>query len=784
VLDSHHTPDADNQARETWLLNEIVPLFRRDAHARSISKPNGKGISYLRADGSITAEVVKRHVANGEQVGGYLFEPGSSDVRVGIIDIDDKKGEHPEAVRQLLRGVVALARERGLPAAPFRSGGGNGAHVWLTFDPAREAKDVRALLRWLCDRAGCTRRKEFELEFSGVTVEIFPKQDQVSSDGHGNLIGLPFSRHSRPLDDAGEPTRALPPLTPCDNGVLDVLLADIADTGFANDAPQAIDPRDLPQAPPWDRALVNDALRFWDADKRDDWVKAGFALRHAADDGHAPAEEARAVWLEWSKTSDKFDEAECTDKWERDFAKPRPGKRVGLGTIFYDAEKRGWKRPAAVPVAAEGDFRRNKKGVILEDDQHNIRLALAKLGARLSYDAFAGRLLIETSRGPGAQHLDDAALVSLYLQIDETFRFRPGWQFFTMVVMDAARRNAFHPVREYLASLKWDGQKRLDDWLVWYAGAADNELVRAVGAIIFIALVRRVRQPGVKFDEMPVLEGDQGKNKSTAMRIMAIKDDWYSDDLPLNADTQLVIERTRGIWVVEASELQGMRRGDVEHLKSFLSRTVDRARLAYGRTEAWVQRQFIVIGTTNSDDYLKDMTGNRRFWPVRIREFDIEALRRDIDQLYAEATEREAKGESIRLDPRLWEAAAKEQQARMVGDDWAVLVAEKLADPNKKEAEMLRGKIKTIDLWKIIGKPVGQITREDSVRLAGVMRTLGWENKPLTFGGYKHRAYVRGRGAEREQEIDVTRHPDTGVVTVRIVEQAKSHEQDELQLER
>ena len=141
---------------------------------------------------------------------------------------------------------------------------------------------------------------------------------------------------------------------------------------------------------------------------------------------------------------------------------------------------------------------------------------------------------------------------------------------------------------------------------------------------------------------------------------------WFSDDLPLGVDSKQTIERTAGKWLIEASELQGYGKREAELLKGWLSRAVDGpCRLAYARLPVEAPRQFVVIGTTNKlTGYLKDSTGNRRFWPVRVDRFDVAALRRDRDQLWAEAAVRERAGESIRLDPSLYKAAGLEQEAR------------------------------------------------------------------------------------------------------------------------
>jgi predicted P-loop ATPase len=151
---------------------------------------------------------------------------------------------------------------------------------------------------------------------------------------------------------------------------------------------------------------------------------------------------------------------------------------------------------------------------------------------------------------------------------------------------------------------------------------------------------------------MLILESPlQGTDKSSGLRALAFNDDWFTDDLPLGSDTRRFMEATAGKWLVEAGELKGMGRGDVAALKACLSRQRDEARMAYGHKNARVARQFVIIGTTNeTEGYLRDATGNRRFWPVRIQRFDLARLRADRDQLWAEAAEAEALGESISLE--------------------------------------------------------------------------------------------------------------------------------------
>jgi len=403
--------------------------------------------------------------------------------------------------------------------------------------------------------------------------------------------------------------------------------------------------------------------------------------------------------------------------------------------------------------ARHTDFRRNEKGAIIANNQPNIRAALVRLGVTVSYDSFARRLLIAGPEGAVQRHLGDDEMARLYLRVDERFGFRPSREFFWMVVTNEARANSFHPVRDYLAGLVWDGKPRLDRWLVTYAGAKDCAYMHAVGSKCLIAAVRRARHPGCKFDEMVVFESPQGLEKSTALATLAVKDEWFTDSLPLNADDKQVIEALSGRWIIEAAELKGLRKGDVEHLKAFLSRQIDRARMSYDRIVTEAPRQCVIFGTTNSDAYLRDSTGNRRFWPVEVARFNVEALRQDRDQLWAESAHREAKGESIRLDPALYGAASEEQERRVIDDPWVPVIEKGLG-------AHATGKILASEAWDIVDVRPGMRTQDHNERLGAAMRKLGWERKKARFDGKVQWGYAKGTAQERTVRVCIRRGSD------------------------
>lgn len=427
------------------------------------------------------------------------------------------------------------------------------------------------------------------------------------------------------------------------------------------------------------------------------------------------------------------------------------------GTPRAYAEKQA--RKARDKVGTDFILNEREKPV---SSQYNIGLALTKLDVTMTYNEFSRRVMIN-GLGKPDRYYDDNEESDLYLAIDRVFGFRPSREFYSEVVLHIARSHSYHPVKEYLDGLTWDGQPRLDSWLHLYAGAEHNEYTSAVGKLILLAAVRRIRQPGCKFDEIMMFESKQGLNKSSALKILATRDDWFSDSLPLNADDKEVIEQTSGKWIVETAELRGMGSRGIEHLKAFLSRQTDRARMAYGRHTTEALRQFVMFGSTNSKNYLRD-DQNRRFWPVAIVTFLLEELKRDVDQLWAEASHREALGESIRLDPSLYALAEMQQSERAIDEPWADAIEHALG-------QISGGRILTEDVWLILDVKTGQRTQEQNSRIGSSMQKLGWERVKYTYQKGKRWFYAKGDKLERERRVFITRDEMTNKLRISVLDE-------------
>jgi predicted P-loop ATPase len=367
-----------------------------------------------------------------------------------------------------------------------------------------------------------------------------------------------------------------------------------------------------------------------------------------------------------------------------------------------------------------------------------------RLNVTCSYDIFHDKLLLSIDGDVRvheirtlAGEISDSILVRLRDIMSEHFDFDPGEKNVWDAVRAMAYDNRFDPISDMLdeAEGNWDGKPRLDKWVSTYLGCEDTELNSTIGHKVLVAAVRRVRSPGCKFDNITVLEGPEGRNKSTAIRILA-GDENFSDQSILGAKDREIQEQLSGIWMHENADLVGMKKADVEHVKAFLSRTNDRVRPAYGKTREDRPRRSIEWGTTNPREYLQSPNGNRRFWPLEVGFIDVDALKRDRFQLLGEAARCEKTGESLLMDEGLWPAVGDAQEKRRTKDPWEDIL-ENIPDTsdshNSFGVQILHNgdgkeRVKSSDLLTyVLHISPGNQVHYHTMRLSHVMKSLGWE---------------------------------------------------------
>jgi len=299
-------------------------------------------------------------------------------------------------------------------------------------------------------------------------------------------------------------------------------------------------------------------------------------------------------------------------------------------------------------------------------------------------------------------------------------------------VQKRASERAFHPVRDYLNGLRWDSTPRVDKWLSYYLGAEHTPYTSAIGRMFLVAMVARVFKPGCKADYMLVLEGEQGLLKSSACAVLAGL--WFSDALPDVRGGKDVAQHLKGKWLIEVAEMSALDKAESAALKAFITRDTERYRPSYGREEVIEPRQCVFIGTTNKPAYLRDETGGRRFWPVKVVQVDKDALQNDRDQLFAEAVALFRQGLAW-WPAREFEAEhiKPEQDARYEADAWEQVIADFL--PGKSQTTVLEVALQGLSF----DKP--KLGTADQRRIVAALERLGWVRGARTSTA---RHYVRG----------------------------------------
>jgi len=375
---------------------------------------------------------------------------------------------------------------------------------------------------------------------------------------------------------------------------------------------------------------------------------------------------------------------------------------------------------------------------------------------------------------------DTAQLVAYIDKAYGTFSARN----YEIAITKVADDRAYHPIKSYLDNLpKWDGAARVEKLLVQYFGAADTEYTHTVTRKTLVAAIARIYQPGIKFDSMLVLNGKTDLGKSTFFSRLA--GEWFSDSLSFTdmGKGKDAAEKIQGVWIVEIPEMAGLSKIDVNNIKGFLSRQDDQYRPAYGRTAESHPRQCIIVGSTNAEDagFLRDITGNRRFWVVRVHGNDKRGWDMpldDVPQIWAEAKYYWENGEKLYLDGNVAEEAKAEQTAALEADEREGLVREFLDmllpagwydmdehgrryyfsgdDPTKAKGVDTRAFVSNMEIWcECFGRDRGSFERQsDSYKIKLIMKKIGgW-----TYSGKKKRIKGYGNQSVWERSLDHLEH--------------------------
>jgi predicted P-loop ATPase len=419
----------------------------------------------------------------------------------------------------------------------------------------------------------------------------------------------------------------------------------------------------------------------------------------------------------------------------------QPYPDLSLHTSWRSTGNGSWKTPGVKPHD-EADWRAklqktdtgkvipnvNNALLVLENDPNVVDC--------FAYDEMSRTVMMARAIGGNPHERRSATDIDItdlqrWLQVNGNVRISK--ETVAQALERRAAASSYHPIRDHLLPMRWDGTPRLQTWLPQYLGAEPGSYSAEIGMMFMVSMVARIFEPGCKVDHMLILEGGQGTLKSTACRVL-VGAEYFSDNLPNLADKDSS-QHLRGKWLIEVAEMHSFDRAQTALLKSFLTRQEERYRPSYGRLEVFEPRQCVFIGTTNKEAYLHDETGARRFWPVRTGTIDIAALGRDRDQLLAEAVFKFNNGTQWWPDPAFEREHIKPQQEdRYEADPW---------EDRVRDHVNLLARTTIDEIARAIGIETPKIGTSDQRRIASVLTTLGWKRGKREAGTGK-RHWVRG----------------------------------------
>jgi hypothetical protein len=730
----------DSTAPATLVTEDTVRRFRALFNGRSDAFGVSTLTDKIRADGKLeansrlehrplTEQDIRKHLV-GERGVGIL--PATRDAGEGIfyccfgvIDIDQYVGFD---IVDLARRAAALGKH--LVVHRSKSGG---AHIYLRVSAEATADSMHDMLRRIADDLGLP-----------ADVEIFPKPiDAIDAadpnEYPGGWVNLPYFGDTRPaISSEGRELS------------LDEYLRYAEARVLPLPAPAEPEPKPLAEQP---RRTRRDYENGGAQGNRFNYLKSDLGLylqKHP--DANAEALMAYADYVR----SSVFDTKPTNEEWKAwkvsKLVKKLLTREAGKETR---ADETGW-RANLIKSAT-----RVPKG-ILANAITAFRLC-PELACGLRFDSFR-QVVVSASPPPWATEPikrwtdQDSRLAAEFLQ---HARIEVGEDIAGKAALTVATERAFDPLKDYLRALRWDGVPRIDAWLSTYLGAEDSAYARLIGPKFLIQMAARGLMPGCKADFMLMLRGKQGGGKSAVAR--ALGGEYFSDQLP-DVRTKDAAIQLQGVWLMEAAELVAFNNAEDNSIKNFLTINSDRFRPPYGRVSEDFPRRTVIIGTTNQDVFLRDETGERRKWPVAVGKIDLDRVRADRDQLFAEAVARFDEGERWWPVEEEFLLTEKEQDDCFQEDAWSEVVLLWCEDPKpaaiahgdqQDEPEIKSTRCRVLSgevLEHAIRKCLATRTRKDDMRVSGILKRAGFKRRRVTIDGAQVWCYCRD---EPGQQIEI-----------------------------
>jgi len=476
-------------------------------------------------------------------------------------------------------------------------------------------------------------------------------------------------------------------------------------------------------------------------------------------------DEAKTMWLDWSSAADKGDINAAKAKWPELRA-----DRTGYQAIFSLAQKAGWVNPGAerlkTAVASVDEFddltntenskwptfKRNKTSGQIEATIGNAAKAVMCadfVGVEIRFDTFRDEIMFAPVGTKEWQTFTDADYSRLRITMEKRGFKAVGRELIRDVVLLAAVENPFDSAMEWLKSLKWDGIARIEKFYHTHFGTEDTAYTRAVSRYMWTALAGRVLKPGIKADMVPILVGAQGSGKSSGVEALS-PDPTFFTEISFAEKEDDLARKMRGCLVAEISELRGLNTKELESIKAFVTRTHEKWIPKFKEFATQFPRRSLSMGTTNEDEFLGDKTGNRRWLPVEVEKVNVDAIKKDVIQLWAEA--REVFNKTGIQFEEAEQLANQVHEKYFIKDAWQEIIEHWLDEPDLMTGQKPRARqfLRSADILReALNLEPKNISRREQMRIGHVLQNCNFKQVLRRVDGKVCRVWERRNNLQR-----------------------------------